>query len=271
MRPPPTRTIAQLCSPPQHAVRDRKRAGPRRRRHRARRLGPVSRRYPRRERSTAASRLLGSATYYALGLHGRCAEVLARPSPRMRSTRRCTIMRAARRWPGAATPPRCAPRRRRSRRSARGTEAPALGPRGAPLAEIFQRVLEGRAAMLAGDHRARRGRLSRGDEPPARRRFRLRSAALLVFGAAQPRRRRARRAAMRAAPATSCAPRSGAGPTTRSRSTLCRWPSGASAAAPRPIASLATRPRRLGGRRDRGAAVADLTEPFHADSAGARV
>ncbi len=187
----------------------------------------------------AASRLLGSATYYARGLHGDVARGARAPSPTMSSTRRCIIMRAARRWRGAATRRRCAPRRRRSRRCAPAPRAPALGGAARQLAEIFQRVLEGRAAMLAGDHRAAkaayRAAMNRqlaadfGFDPPlfwysVRRSL---AAAELAGGDASERPRR------------SCAPRCGAGPTIRSRSTPCRWPSARSAAAPRPTRSLA--------------------------------
>jgi len=98
-----------------------------------------------------ASRLLGSATYYARGLHG---DALAAPAPdqvfdkAMHHYARGEAL--ARRGEAAAV---------RAEAAAiaalrTGTGAPALGERGAQLAEIFQRVLEGRSAMLAGDHRA---------------------------------------------------------------------------------------------------------------------
>ena len=131
--------------------------------------------------------------------------------------------------PAAATRPRCGPRRRRSRRCARARDAPALGRGGEALAEVFQHVLEGRAAMLAGDAGDAASGLSQGDGPAAGRRVRQRSAALLVFGAAQPRRRPARGRRRRGARAPARGLAAHTGRTIRSRSTPCRSPSGASA------------------------------------------
>jgi tetratricopeptide (TPR) repeat protein len=105
------------------------------------------------ERTDGRARILGSATWYALGLHKPVAEVLAAPDPghaldkALRHYARGEAL--ARRGDAAAV---------RAEAAAiaairRGTGAPSLGRGGTPLAEIFQRVLEGRAAMLAGDHR----------------------------------------------------------------------------------------------------------------------
>ena len=173
----------------QHAFRDRKRARPRRRRHRARRVAASIRETYLQRRD----RRRGSA----------CSA--PRPSMRAASTtmsRRCSLCpspanvfdRAQRHYArGEALARRGDAAAVRAEAAAiaalrAGRDSPGLGRRGEQLAEVFQYVLEGRAAMLAGDPRAGGGRLSQGDGAPARRRFRQRSAALLVFGAAQPRR-----------------------------------------------------------------------------------
>ena len=105
------------------------------------------------ERTDGRTRTLGSATWYALGLHKPVTEVLATPDPvhaldkALRHYARGEAF--ARRGDAAAV---------RAEAAAiavirRGTGAPSLGRSGTALAEIFQRVLEGRSAMLAGDHR----------------------------------------------------------------------------------------------------------------------
>jgi len=105
------------------------------------------------ERTDGRTRTLGSATWYALGLHKPVAEVLATPDPShaldkaLRHYARGEAL--ARRGDAAAV---------RAEAAAiaairRGTGAPSLGRSGSALAEIFQHVLEGRSAMLAGDHR----------------------------------------------------------------------------------------------------------------------
>lgn len=102
----------------------------------------------------AGSRILGSATYYSRGLHDPVADVLAMAEPdhafdkAMRHYARGEAL--ARRGDAAAVRSEAAA----IARIRDGAQAPALGRGGSPLAEIFQRVLEGRAAMLAGDHRA---------------------------------------------------------------------------------------------------------------------
>jgi tetratricopeptide (TPR) repeat protein len=99
-------------------------------------------------------RLLGSATWYSLGLHAPVADVLALPEPErafekaMRHYARGEAL--ARRGDAAAVRAEAAA----IARLREGVEAPALGRGGAALAEIVQHVLEGRAAMLAGDHDA---------------------------------------------------------------------------------------------------------------------
>jgi hypothetical protein len=99
-------------------------------------------------------RVLGSATFYARGLHGDVAAVLALPAPANvfdRAQRHYARGEAlARRGDGAAV---------RAEAAAiaalrAGRDSPGLGRRGGQLAEVFQFVLEGRAAMLAGDSRA---------------------------------------------------------------------------------------------------------------------
>ena len=173
---------------PQHALRDRKRARPRRRRHRARRVAASSATTYLTGEIDGRVRVLGASTFYARGLHDDVEAVLALPVPAHvfdKAQRHYARGEAlARRGEAAAV---------RAEAAAiaalrAGRDSPALGRRGEQLAEVFQYVLEGRAAMLAGDPGAGGGRLSQGDGAPARLRFRQRSAALLVFGAPQPRR-----------------------------------------------------------------------------------
>jgi len=106
------------------------------------------------ERADARTRILGSATWYTLGLHGSVAEVLATPEPDhaldkvYRHYARGEAL--ARSGDGAAV----AAEARAIAALRTGTGAPAFGRSGTALAEIFQHVLEGRAAMLAGNARA---------------------------------------------------------------------------------------------------------------------
>ncbi|HVQ06944.1 MAG TPA: hypothetical protein VMS43_00770 [Allosphingosinicella sp.] len=99
-------------------------------------------------------RVLGAATFYARGLHDEVAAVLALPEPANvfdRAQRHYARGEAlARRGEAAAV---------RAEAAAiaalrAGRDSPGLGRRGEQLAEVFQYVLEGRAAMLAGDPRA---------------------------------------------------------------------------------------------------------------------
>ncbi len=100
----------------------------------------------------AFRRFLGSATWYSQGLHSPVAEVLAIPEPdeafekAMRHYARGEAL--ARRGDAAAVRAEAAA----IARLRNGSDAPALGRAGTPLAQVAQHVLEGRAAMLAGDH-----------------------------------------------------------------------------------------------------------------------
>ena len=96
-------------------------------------------------------RVLGAATFYARGLHDDVEAVLALPVPANvfdKAQRHYARGEAlARRGDAAAV---------RAEAAAiaalrAGRDSPALGRRGEQLAEVFQYVLEGRAAMLAGD------------------------------------------------------------------------------------------------------------------------
>ncbi|MEA3012279.1 MAG: hypothetical protein QOD42_824 [Sphingomonadales bacterium] len=99
----------------------------------------------------ARLRVMGAATFYARGLHDDVAAVLALPVPANvfdRAQRHYARGEAlARRGDAAAV---------RAEAAAiaalrAGRDSPGLGRRGEQLAEVFQYVLEGRAAMLAGD------------------------------------------------------------------------------------------------------------------------
>jgi tetratricopeptide (TPR) repeat protein len=101
-----------------------------------------------------ASRLLGSATYYAQGLHGEIDAVLALAEPDQAPEK---VLRHYARGEALARRGDSAAVRAEAAAIARlrgGRDAPALGRGGTALAEIFQYVLEGRGAMLAGDHEA---------------------------------------------------------------------------------------------------------------------
>jgi hypothetical protein len=96
-------------------------------------------------------RVMGAATFYARGLHDDVAAVLALPVPAHvfdRAQRHYARGEAlARRGDAAAV---------RTEAAAiaalrAGRDSPGLGRRGEQLTEVFQYVLEGRAAMLAGD------------------------------------------------------------------------------------------------------------------------
>jgi tetratricopeptide (TPR) repeat protein len=102
----------------------------------------------------ARYRLLGSATWYALGLHEPVADVLeiAVPGNAFEKAARFYARGEALARQGDAGAVRAEAAALAALRS--GTEAPGLGRGGSALAEIFQHVLEGRAAMLAGDFRA---------------------------------------------------------------------------------------------------------------------
>ncbi len=103
---------------------------------------------------TAPARLLGSSVFFAAGLHGEIDEMLALPEPEQ------ALEQAIRHYArGEALARRGQAEGVRAEAAAlarlrEGTAAPGLGRMGTPLAEVFQHVLEGRAAMLAGDHAA---------------------------------------------------------------------------------------------------------------------
>jgi tetratricopeptide (TPR) repeat protein len=98
-------------------------------------------------------RLMGSSVHYSAGLHGDPAETLAAPEPEdavdkvFHHYARGEAL--ARLGDGAAV----AKEAQAIARVRTGVRAPSLGAQGDALAEIVQRVLEGRSAMLAGDHR----------------------------------------------------------------------------------------------------------------------
>jgi len=103
------------------------------------------------ETASSTVRLLGSATWYSQGLHAPIDEVLAIAEPErpfekaMRHYARGEAL--ARRGDAAAIRAEAA-----AIAAIRGgSDAPALGRGGAVLAEVLQNVLEGRAAMLAGN------------------------------------------------------------------------------------------------------------------------
>jgi hypothetical protein len=114
-------------------------------RYRAAFLGPGA---------TAPARLLGSATYYAQGLYGDVDAVLAMAEPANAMER---VFRHYARGEALARRGQAEAVRAEAAAIAvirRGTDAPALGESGTPLASVLQSVLEGRAAMLAGNMRA---------------------------------------------------------------------------------------------------------------------
>lgn len=100
------------------------------------------------ENAEQASRILGSATWYTQGLHGDVEAVLALPEPTAALDRVLRLYARgealARRGDGAAVAAEAAG----IAALREGTTAPELGASGAKLAEIFQHILEGRAAML---------------------------------------------------------------------------------------------------------------------------
>jgi hypothetical protein len=114
-------------------------------RYRAAFLGPGA---------SAPARLIGSATYYAQGLYGDVDAVLAmaEPANAMEKVFRHYARGEALVRRGQADAVRAEAAAIAAIR--RGTDAPALGPGGTPLAAVLQSVLEGRTAMLAGNMRA---------------------------------------------------------------------------------------------------------------------
>jgi len=96
------------------------------------------------------SRILSSAVYYAHGLHSAPADMLALPEPDHVQAR---VMRHYARGEALARGGEAAAVRAEAAaiaRLRRGSDSPALGRGVDALAEVFQYVLEGRAAMMAG-------------------------------------------------------------------------------------------------------------------------
>jgi len=121
--------------------------------------------------ASAVWRFLGSATWYSLGLHSPVAEVLAAPEPEAAFDK---AMRHYARGEAFARRGDAAGLRAEAAAIAalrEGSDAPALGRGGAVLAEIVQHVLEGRAAMLAGDHGAAERAYRKAMERQLRSRF----------------------------------------------------------------------------------------------------
>jgi hypothetical protein len=98
-------------------------------------------------------RMLGSATWYAKGLHADPAEVLSLPAP---SSALEKVFRHYARGEALARSGDAAAVRAEAAAIAAlrsGADSPALGQAGTPLAAVMQHVLEGRAAMIARDFR----------------------------------------------------------------------------------------------------------------------
>jgi len=106
------------------------------------------------ERGDSRTRLLGSATWYTLGLHRPVGEVMAAAAPgnALEKALRLYARGEAQARGGDAAAVRGEAAALAALRT--GADAPGLGRAGTALAEIFQHVLEGRAAMLAGDFAA---------------------------------------------------------------------------------------------------------------------
>lgn len=101
-----------------------------------------------------SSRLLGSATWYTAGLHGDLRDVLALPEGEPAIDKALRLYARGEALARAGEADRVVAEAAALAALRDGTDAPGLGRTGAYLAEIFQFVLEGRAAMLAGRHEA---------------------------------------------------------------------------------------------------------------------
>src|SRR3712207_5771589 len=122
------------------------------------------------------SRLLASSVYYAGGLYGDVRQLLDSPDPdtplekALRHYARGEALARLGEAQGVAAEAEALSRLRD------GTDSPSLGRFGTPLAEVFQYVLEGRAAMMTGRHaeaasayrKAMEGQLAAGfgSDPP---------------------------------------------------------------------------------------------------------
>ncbi len=98
-------------------------------------------------------RLLGSSVYFTAGLHDDPRAVMALPEP---SNALLKVFRHYARGEASARARNAGAVGAEARAIAairRGTAAPSLGAQGAKLAEVIQYVLDGRAAMLAGQPR----------------------------------------------------------------------------------------------------------------------
>lgn len=95
-----------------------------------------------------ASRLLGSAVYYAAGLDAPLAEVLALPEPEAAIDRAMRLYARGEALARNSDAPAVRAEAHALAALRESAAAPALGRGGARLAEIAQGVLEGRAAML---------------------------------------------------------------------------------------------------------------------------
>lgn len=101
-----------------------------------------------------SSRLLGSATWYTAGLHGNPDDLLALPEPRPAIDKALRLYARGEALARTGDAGRVAAEAAALAALRESSDAPGLGRTGAYLAEIFQFVLEGRAAMLAGRHEA---------------------------------------------------------------------------------------------------------------------
>lgn len=119
----------------------------------------------------AGSHTLGSAVFYAAGLHDPVAEVLALPagSNAVDQAMRLYARGEAQARAGDAAGVRGEAAALTALRT--GTAAPGLGSRGAMLAEVAEAVLEGRAAMLDGRHEEAAAAYRRGMEAQLRADF----------------------------------------------------------------------------------------------------
>ncbi len=123
------------------------------------------------ENASPGQRLLGSAGWYSQGLHSPVADVLAIPEQERAFDK---VMRHYARGEALARRGDAAAVRAEAAAIARlreGSDAPALGRGGSALADIVQHVLEGRAAMLAGEHDAAEAAYRKAMERQLRSRF----------------------------------------------------------------------------------------------------
>lgn len=100
------------------------------------------------------SRLLGSAVYYAQGLHAEVPAVLGMGESANAFDKAMRHYARGEALARRGDPTAVSAEAQSIAAIREGSEAPSLGRAGEILAEIFQNVLAGRAAMLAGDHEA---------------------------------------------------------------------------------------------------------------------